>query len=63
VVAVDEQLARATGEALAALPSATIVDAIVMTLAAQRDAVVYTSDIDDLEELRAYYPGVRVLSV
>jgi hypothetical protein len=44
------------------VPTATLVDAIVMTLAAHRDAVVYTSDVDDLEELRAFYPGVRVLS-
>lgn len=62
VVAVDEQLGRAAGEALAAVPGATVVDAIVMALAAYRDAIVYTSDVEDLEELRAFYPGVRVLS-
>lgn len=62
VVPVDEQLGRASGEALAATPDATSVDAIVMALAARRDAVVYTSDVDDLERLRAFYPGVRVLS-
>jgi predicted nucleic acid-binding protein len=62
VVPVDEVLGRASGEALAATPDATTVDAIVMALAARRDAVVYTSDVDDLEQLRAFYPGVRVLS-
>lgn len=62
VVAVDERLARAAGEAIAAIPAATVVDAIVMSLAAYRDAIVYTSDPDDLEDLRAFYPGVRVLS-
>lgn len=62
VVPVDEPLGKASGEALAAIPTATAVDAIVMALAARRDAVVYTSDVDDLERLRAFYPGVRVLS-
>ncbi len=62
VVPLDEQLARASGEALAAVADATLVDAVVMTLAAQRGAVVYTSNVDDLELLRSFYPGVRVLS-
>lgn len=62
VVPVDERLGRASGQALSAVPEATIVDAVVMTLAAERDAVVYTSDADDLEHLRAFYPGVRVLA-
>lgn len=62
VVPVDDLLGRASGEALAASPDATIVDVIVMTLAALRDAVVYTSDVNDLENLRSFYPGVRVLS-
>jgi predicted nucleic acid-binding protein len=62
VVPVDERLGRSSGEALSALPQATVVDAIVMALAARHDAIVYTSDIDDLEHLRRYFPGVRVLS-
>jgi hypothetical protein len=62
VVPVDELLGRASGEALGAIADASIVDAIVMALAARRNAVVYTSDVDDLEDLRAFYPGVRVLS-
>lgn len=62
VVPVGEALGRASGEALAALPDATTVDAIVMALAARHDAVVYTSDVEDLERLRSFYPGVRVLS-
>jgi predicted nucleic acid-binding protein len=62
VVPVDERLGRASGDSLSAVPEATVVDAIVMALAAQRDAVVYTSDVEDLEQLRAFYPGVRVLS-
>ena len=62
IVPVDDAVGRASGEALAALPRATVVDAIVMAVAARRDAVVYTSDVADLEELRSFYPGVRVLS-
>ena len=62
VVPVDEHLGRASGEALAATHGATVVDAIVMALAAHHEAVVYTSDLDDLEHLRSFYPGVRVLS-
>jgi predicted nucleic acid-binding protein len=60
---VGERLGRAAGEALAATPGATVVDAIVMALAARLGATVFTSDVDDLEELRAFFPGVRVLSV
>ena len=62
VVPVEASLGRSSGEALAATPGATAVDAIVMALAARRNAVVYTSDVDDLEVLRSYFPGVRVLS-
>jgi predicted nucleic acid-binding protein len=62
VIPVDARLGKAAGEALAAIPSATVVDALVMALAALRDGVVYTSDVDDLENLRAFFPGVRVLS-
>jgi predicted nucleic acid-binding protein len=56
-----EHLARVAGEAMAALPSATVVDAIVMASAAQRGGVVYTSDIADLERLQARFPGVRLV--
>ena len=51
------------GEAIAAVPSATAVDAIVMASAAQRGDVVYTSDFEDLERLRQRFPSVRVLRV
>jgi len=56
-----ESLAKLAGEALAAVTGATLVDAIVMASAASRGDVVYSSDIDDLERLRRYFPGVRVL--
>lgn len=60
---VTTPLARLAGEALAAVPGATVVDAIVMTSAASRGDVVYTSDFDDLERLRSFFPAVRVLAV
>jgi predicted nucleic acid-binding protein len=59
----DERVARAAGEAMAAIPRATTVDALVMATAALRGGVVYTSDVDDLERLREHFRAVRVLSV
>jgi hypothetical protein len=63
VEVLDATLARLAGDALAAVPGATVVDAIVMASAARRGDVVYTSDFDDLEKLRTYFPNVRVLTV
>ncbi|HVW24149.1 MAG TPA: hypothetical protein VHC69_02200 [Polyangiaceae bacterium] len=60
---VDAELGKLAGEALAAIEGATAVDAIVMASAARRGDVVYTSDLDDLDRLREYFPGVRVLRV
>jgi hypothetical protein len=57
----DDKLAKLAGEALAATPSATVVDAIVMASAARRGDIVYTSDVPDLLRLRSFFPGVRVL--
>ena len=56
-------LARTAGEALAAVKSATAIDAVVMASAALRGDVVYTSDMADLEKLRRHFPGVRVRAV
>jgi hypothetical protein len=56
-------LAKLAGEALAIVPGATLVDAIVMASAASRGDIVYTSDVDDLEKLRRVFPSVRVLRV
>ena len=60
---VDVPLAKLAGEAIAAVPSATALDALVMASAARRGDVVYTSDVGDLEKLRDYFPEVRVLGV
>ena len=59
-----ERLAKLTGEALAAVPGATMVDALVMVSASLRGDVVYTSDPDDLMRLRdARFPSTRVVRV
>lgn len=57
-------VARAAGEALGSVgPGPSPVDAVVMASAATRGDLVYTGDVDDLEKLRAFFPGVRVLAV
>lgn len=63
------EMVKLAGEALASLPSPQrgagpgVVDAIVMASAASRGDVVYTTDVEDLEQLRPFFPGVRVLSM
>ena len=42
---------------------ATMADAVVMASAARRGSLVYTSDVGDLENLRAFFPAVQVLGV
>lgn len=59
----DIALTKLAGEALAAVPGATCIDAMVMATAARRGGVVFTSDVGDLERLRAAFPAVRVLGV
>ena len=63
VEATSVDLARLAGEALAAVPGATAIDALVMASAARRGDIVYTSDLGDLEQLRSYFPAVRLLAV
>ena len=60
---VDMALAKNAGEALAAVPGATAIDALVMASAARRGDAVFTSDFDDLTRLQAFFPSVRVLAV
>jgi predicted nucleic acid-binding protein len=59
----SDAIAELAGEALAAVVRSTVVDAIVMASAASRGDVVYTSDFEDLDRLRAFFPSVRVLEV
>lgn len=56
----SERLVRLAGESLAAVRGATSVDAIVMASAAQRGDAVYTSDMEDLDRLRGFFPSVRL---
>jgi predicted nucleic acid-binding protein len=58
-----ERIARSAGEAIAAVPGATVVDAIVMASAAARGGLVYTSDFEDLSRLCGHFRAVRVLSI
>jgi predicted nucleic acid-binding protein len=58
-----ERVACLAGEALARVKRATTIDAFVMASAALRGDVVFTGDVDDLEKLRVFFPGVRVLSI
>ena len=56
-------LAVRVGEAMAAMKNATLVDTVVMASAATCGGAVYTSDVEDLERLRQYFPSVRVFGV
>ncbi|HTU61666.1 MAG TPA: hypothetical protein VMF89_24590, partial [Polyangiales bacterium] len=59
-----EHICKLAGEAIASVPEATAVDAIVMASAAQRGDIVYTSDFDDLYRLHAHFRSVhKVLRV
>lgn len=57
-----EPLARLAGEAMAHVKTASTVDAIVMASAARRGDAVYTSDVEDLERLRGWFPSVRIFA-
>ncbi len=59
----SESISQLAGEALARLPKAMTVDAIVMASAALRGDVVYTSDFEDMLKLTSFFPGVRLLAV
>lgn len=54
-------VAKAAGEAQAAVRFATAMDAIVMAFAASRGDVVFTGDPKDFERLQRHFPSVRVL--
>jgi predicted nucleic acid-binding protein len=55
------RLAQIAGEAMGAVPGATLVDAIVVASAASRGDIIYSSDVHDLERLRRAFPSVRIL--
>lgn len=57
----SEGVARRAGEALATSKAASVVDAVVMSSAAQRSDRVLTGDLDDLRRLQHHFPGVRLV--
>ena len=59
---ISDALAKLAGEAVANAKGAGINDALVMASAASRGDTVFTSDFDDLERLRRFFPNVRVLT-
>jgi predicted nucleic acid-binding protein len=59
----DEPLARAAGEAMAAVKRSTVLDAIVVASAAVRGDLILTTDHDDLARLCTRFPAVRLASV
>lgn len=59
----DADLARAAGEALAAFPRSTTIDAIVTASAARRGDVILTSDPADLSRLAEHFGSVRILAI
>jgi hypothetical protein len=63
VVHTSEVLVKLTGEALAAVPRATCIDAMAMATAAMCGGVIFTSDVEDLTRLQRAFPAVRVLGV
>jgi predicted nucleic acid-binding protein len=62
-------VARAAGEALAKMRrkptgKSLAIDAIVVSFAASHGGIVFTSDVDDLEQFRSlHFPSVRVLGI
>ncbi|HEY4011999.1 MAG TPA: PIN domain-containing protein [Polyangiaceae bacterium] len=59
----NDRLAKLAGEAIAAVRGATTVDAIVAASAAQRGDTIFTSDVEDLVLLGAFFRSLRVLHV
>lgn len=59
----SEEVVKVAGLALGKVREATAIDAIVAAFAAQRTGIVYTSDVEDLERLRTFFPSLRVFGV
>jgi hypothetical protein len=57
VEALEKHVAMTAGIALGLVPRSTAIDAIVMASAALRGDTVYTSEVGDLERLRAGVAG------
>ncbi len=59
----SESQARNAGEAIAKVPGAGTVDAMVMASASTRSDVVLTGDFQDLSQLRTAFPAVKVVKI
>lgn len=60
---IDIVIAKAAGGALAAVPRATLADAIVAASAARRGDIVLTTDPHDMLRLAAHFRAIRVLAI
>jgi predicted nucleic acid-binding protein len=60
---VSDEIMKLAGMACARVRDATTIDAIVAAFAAQRTGIVYTSDVGDLEALKAFFPVLRVFAI
>jgi predicted nucleic acid-binding protein len=63
VEAVSDETAKLAGLCLGKIRGATAVDAIVAAFAAQRTGIIYTSDVDDMNALRSFFPSLRVFAI
>jgi len=58
-----DAVARRAGEALAAVKSATTIDAIVVSCADALGLPLVTSDVDDMKRLADHFGGVALIAV
>jgi predicted nucleic acid-binding protein len=63
VETVSSDTMKLAGLALGRIRRATTIDAIVAAFAVQRTGVVYTSDPEDFEILRTFFPALRVFAI
>jgi predicted nucleic acid-binding protein len=63
VEALEKHVAMTAGIALGLVPKSTAIDALVMASAALRGDTVYTSDVGDLERLRAGVAGFARIQI
>lgn len=59
----SDKTVKLAGLALGKVPDATTVDAIVAAFAVERTGIVYTSDVDDFQELSTFFPALRVFAI
>ncbi len=59
----SHETVKLAGLALGKVRGATAVDSIVAAFAAQRTGILYTSDVEDFEALRVFFPALRVFAI